>query len=199
MALYRALVTLNMTSGLNEDAATNTFHFDADTVADLADAYGSLLAFYQQLDNRLSNLIDENNVTVEWYRLSDTPPRAPVRLDTMTALAVGADEGVPEVALVLSFQGAKISGLPQNRRRGRVYLGPLADTAEPRPTSTTIQSILPAGQGLLDASNLSTNWTWVQWSPTNGIGIPVTDGWIDNEFDTQRRRGRKATARSTFN
>lgn len=198
MALYRCLVTLNMTSGLNEDAATNTFYFDADDDGVLNDIHVFVKDFYASQMERFSNLIDRANCTTEWYRMSDPTPRSPVATFTMTGLPTSTSAGPPEVALVLSYQGEKISGLPQARRRGRVYLGPLAAMTDSRPPSGLINFAENAGQALLDASNAATDWTWAQYSPTNGSGINVTNGWVDNEYDIQRRRGRKATARQTF-
>jgi hypothetical protein len=48
---------------------------------------------------------------------------------------------------------------------------------------------------LLAASNPA---TLAVWSPSNGDAVPVTDGWVDNAWDTQRRRGIDRTARSTW-
>jgi hypothetical protein len=46
--------------------------------------------------------------------------------------------------------------------------------------------------------NTSEDVTWMQVSTTFGIANPVTGGFVDNSFDTQRRRGSAPTARDTW-
>lgn len=199
--MYKAQVTLNMVDGIAENAASNTWYVDSDTVLLLNDFTSELETFYQAFDQSLSSLIDASNVTVEYYRLSDPEPRSPVKTDTLSGLTVATTAAPTEVALVMSYQGEKVSGLPQSRRRGRVFLGPWAvgnydsDGRVSPGFQTTVRN---AGAALLAASIASAGWTWAQYSPTNGVGIDVASGWVDNEWDTQRRRGREATQRLTY-
>jgi len=138
----------------------------------------------------------------------------------------GAGQPLPqEVALCMSFKSADEDG-PLRRRRGRIYIGPLgeAHNAEAvdgagRPTEVLINAINFAASRLQDqASDIATepvgsSTPWVVYSrPTtdawnathpgderlSGSFHRVTDGWVDNEWDTQRRRGLKATTRSTW-
>lgn len=198
MALYRLQLIFNMEDGLPDNAATNTLYFDADAEVDLPLIETEVTAFYGLFDGILSSLIDTDNIVMQWYRLSDPTPRQVIRTANLTGLVNATTAGPTEVALVLSYQGAKISGLPQNRRRGRIFIGPLEAADEARPTDAQIATISAAGQNLLNASDAATTWTWAQWSETNGVGIDVANGWCDNEWDTQRRRGREATKRDTF-
>jgi hypothetical protein len=101
----------------------------------------------------------------------------------------------------LSFQGTPLSGTPQSRRRGRIYFGPFRTSGlntQGRPAAGLITSLVNAGDALLAASDAAANWQWVIWSPTTGLEVGVANGWVDDEFDTQRRRGRVPTARTTF-
>jgi hypothetical protein len=42
-------------------------------------------------------------------------------------------------------------------------------------------------------------WTWIVVSEVAGLNdVIVTNGWVDNAFDIQRRRGVTPTSRSTF-
>lgn len=201
MALYQVQIVLNMTSGLPEDAATNTWYFDCDDEADLASVRIALQDFYAEFDQSLSSLIDINNCVFKAYRLSDPKPRPPIS-ETVFQIATKSVTAAPtEQCVVLSYQGAKVAGLPQARRRGRVFLGPWGvGNYEPdgRITTAFVTTINLAGNALLTASNNAATWTWAQYSPTNQVGIDVNDGWVDNEWDTQRRRGRAATARQIF-
>ena len=198
MALYRCQITLAMDTGLGEDATTNTMYFDSDTEAALADVFDEISTMYSTFGTVLSSLVDTGTSSIKAYRLSDPEPRIPVRQSGLGVFTTSSAAGPTEVACVLSYEGARVSGLPQARRRGRMFIGPIGPTSTDRPSSGLIAQVLSGAQGLLDASDLATDWTWAQYSPTNGVGIDVTNGWVDNEWDTQRRRGRKATLRSTF-
>jgi hypothetical protein len=73
--------------------------------------------------------------------------------------------------------------------------------SDARPTVSAINNAIAWGQNLLDFSQATPSCVWVVNST---IGDPlentvlITNGWCDNEFDTQRRRGRDATSRTTF-
>jgi hypothetical protein len=44
---------------------------------------------------------------------------------------------------------------------------------------------------------LPPNSSWQQWSVTDRVGGAVTDYWVDDEWDIQRKRGLKPTTRQT--
>jgi hypothetical protein len=106
--------------------------------------------------------------------------------------------------LCLSFQAVKVSGQTQARRRGRVYIGGLgivttAGTTNsfPVPTGQVVTNLVNAAQNLgNDAPDA--NWSWVVYSRANDIVVNVDNGWVDNAFDTQRRRGNAPSQRETF-
>lgn len=212
MAVYRFQVTIPTDSAIPADYVTNTFHFstvgaipiitDFDNVRDmLADFYakapsGGGLALTNYYANNLAN-----TVQVKAYALEDSIPRAPVYESTFTAAWGGTNNQPSEVALVMSFQAARASGVPQARRRNRVYLGPWgtngADSSG-RPAAALVTQIARAGSDLAAAASSSVNWNWVVWSPSSSQDYQVDNGWVDNAWDTQRRRGVKATSRTTF-
>jgi hypothetical protein len=45
---------------------------------------------------------------------------------------------------------------------------------------------------------LTLDTTWSVWSEANQTASPVRDGWVDDAWDTQRRRGLDSSARTTF-
>lgn len=201
MALFRALVSINQTSQNPDDVITNQWHFDANTPADLADVQTALEAFYEMIADRMSNLLSPTGITTEWYQLSDPPPRRPVRTDVWSVSNYGIGTMPTEVAIVLSFQAAPISGVNQARRRNRIYIGPISSdqfTGSGLVGESTVDDIRGAAINLLDASNAATEWTWAIFSPTDGTGADVNNGWVDNAWDTQRRRGMAATMRGTW-
>lgn len=93
---------------------------------------------------------------------------------------------------------------PRARRRGRIFLGPLATsalrvtsgTAEQRPHQTVIDTLATAAGQLHTGTMVTAGEVWIVGSRRDNIGYPVTGGWVDDEFDTQRRRQIKPTART---
>lgn len=202
MPNYRAQVTLTTTDNTAANYITNTWYFDADDNTELGNAEAAMWDVYEAMSPHLSALLNQDDHIIKWYDMNDPEPRAPVRENTLD-LAAGTRTGSlpPEVALCLSYQGARVSGLPQARRRGRVYIGPFEAAAvgtDGRPISTIVTALRNAGAALLAASDAAATWTWIQFSTVNDGFADVDNGWVDNEFDTQRRRGRPYTSRSTF-
>lgn len=209
MSVVRVLVALAHISALPEDSATNTFHFATSTppvATELDNIETGIENFYladggawggDSLVEFMSRELS-GAATVKYYNLDDPTPRAPIRTETFSFTPPATDNALPEeVALVVSFQGTPISGEPQARRRGRLYIGPIngsANTVDGRPT-TAFRNRLRLGAENLMAD---VNTVWGVWSPTDSAFVTVTNGWVDNAFDTQRRRGQAATARSLF-
>lgn len=213
MAFYRFTVTLQGASLLPEDQYVNSFHFDHvepvvitdyDNVRDmLRDFYAAVPAGgTNSICSFLSNRI-QTVATVRAYDLGDAKPRAPRYESTFNLAARGSGDPMPEeVALVLSFERPRISGTPQSRRRNRIYLGPFAESANDtnaRPIPALTTTMGRAARDLLDASNTSVRWTWEVNSPTYDEHGPVVGGWIDNAWDTQRRRGQASSTRTLWN
>lgn len=139
-----------------------------------------------------------------------TPLGSPVYSTTWTMPAPGSATGLPpEVACVVSFHG-DLTGVPvesgttrpASRRHGRVYLGPLNLTMATT-DGTTGETTMPVGNITTIAAaahSLMTDTTqlWYVWSKRNAALHLVSGGWVDNGFDTQRRRGVAASVRHTF-
>lgn len=151
---------------------------------------------------------------------------SPIAIDTWAGFSAGFDAtSLPsEVAVCLSYK-ADLSGVaeeapdgvdlglapdrPASRKRGRVYIGPLSraiSVGNPaRPDATTIiPSLLKMGTFLGNPTNVvltDVDATWVVVSDQAGPGIDhfstILTCWVDDEFDTQRRRGHKATVRTS--
>lgn len=183
--------------------ATNTFHFHADDLTALQLAHNSLVTFYNAIDTNFSDLVNvaANGLEIVSWDFDASPPRAPVLRTFGTLAGVSIGPLPTEVSLCISFQGTRISGVPQARRRGRIYIPFLqegANDATARPSSGLVTSLATAAQALLTASDAAATWAWEIWSAAGPGFVTVVDGWVDNEWDTQRRRGRKATSRTTF-
>lgn len=176
MPTLRALVTIPMTSGIAEDAVTNTWYFQGEDVPlpMVDDATAQLQAFYSAIDVYLSNEVAAV-ANVKYYDLDDPEPRLPVHEDTI-ALVPTAQFGLPhEVAIALSFAATVASGDNPARKRGRIFLGPLhKDNVDNglggsiRPKPAMVTAIAAAGEALQDAG--SGNCQWVIYSPTHHEG-----------------------------
>lgn len=206
MAILRAQCNLRSDSLVAMDDIINVFHFttvDATTpAAGAAAAVVMLKNFYAGIGSFWSSSLTNVDGTIKVYDLADAVPRAPILEDQALDITTGANTLPREVCLTMSFQGVKASGIPQARRRGRVYLGPwvstAADTGSGRPGVGLLGAVQAAGAALLAASEASAAVRWVVYSPTSGDVAIVDNGWVDNEWDTQRRRGFQSTARSVF-
>lgn len=206
MTIMRALVALPKTTGIPEDTATNTWHFDTSsppTSLQMTDVTTALTSFYQAVDAYYATNV-ATACSITYYDLADPTPRVPLRTDAMTLAPAGGNPLPEEISVCLSYQAAKISGVPQARRRGRIYLGPFGQTVlgttavtSDRPLAAAVTAIANAATALATAT-AGAVVPWVIYSPTNGSGAVVTDGWVDNAFDTQRRRGVAATSRTLW-
>jgi hypothetical protein len=212
MALLDTMVVMPMDTGSGEDIAVNNFHFD--TVAPSASDGPTLDAIQVALGtcvDAYTDLLgsDINPAAIRWkvYDALATPPRAPIRDVILKAGMTITGSTMPhELACVASFQGDRVSGVPQARRRGRIYIGPLSTAAVTGSAinAAMIASVNGAMKGLADAGNPTAGWTWCIFSrrgsspPTPPTVVEVKDGWTDNAIDIQRRRGVKATVRTTW-
>lgn len=188
----------------------------------------------QTMDGSLgwASYMRPNQAYTNVYDLVEPKPRVPFHTQT-TASAVApattAWDLPPEVALCVSYQSTRISGKPQNRRRGRLFVGPLQvyqvaalDIAQPTTAAcdalcTKVRTNLQPGTVAQIRFSVLSRQTWAGLAPgekppvdpnTGERPFPeipgnlgdamanVVEFWCDNAWDTQRRRGIRATTRS---
>lgn len=203
--------TWHSTTGLAADDVVNTFHFfspDAGDIAgpDVGEIRTELVTAYtsahapgtQALASYYSETLS-GDYTIKTYDLSDTEPRVPVDEGNGHYNIPGTDNALPrEVALCISYTAALASGDVRARRRGRIYTGPYnAVPNGERPSASLVNAC--AGFGAYLKGVTTTNgFKWAVRSQLDDVSKIVTGGWVDNEWDTVRRRGFKATARTTW-
>lgn len=216
-SLARAQVVLPYYTNIPEDVITNTFYFSGPgTVYQstwCTDITAFLQTFYQSVysTTRLAPNVVRTSCYVKWFDMTQPQPRVPIAQVAFTpATAASATGYVEEAAAVLSFQGTKVSGLPQARRRGRVYIGGLstaAFTASSSNTFTTVNATMVTAMqsaaaalrtALLGYGATPGTHHWSVWSPTDQQDVYVADGWVDNGPDTQRRRGSRSPSRTLW-
>lgn len=212
----RAQVIFQGQSGLPEDRFVTTWAFatPSGSVDELhfQQAVEMLTDFWTLLDpvtgGRLEGLLSPVVVRgigageIRCYDLGGLPPREPY-IARFDLVGTEPPSGLPaEVAVVASFHGS--TSTP--RTRGRVYIGPLY-------TGIAVQSggagrVIPAaGDRLAIVSacqRLRDNWprpeyiSWCILSQVNAVLVPVEGGWVDDAFDTQRRRGEAPVDRTSW-
>lgn len=211
----RAQVTLLHDTGLAEDHFVNVMHFDSDNaVAGTAETSGlasRINVFYQALAPQLGSVLN-GSLVVRIYNMADPKPRVPIYEHTYDGMAVGSTCLPEEVALCASFNGAPVSGENQKRKRGRIFLGPISATqnvvtsGRARPSDAFIGVVLTNLGNLVEGLGAGDPRLAV-FSPTtlaatagdlDAAFADVTEVWVDNSWDTQRRRGAVPTARSTL-
>jgi hypothetical protein len=142
-------------------------------------------------------------------------------LGTLGGLGTKSNGDLPnEVAICMSFRNASITtedvpggapGLagdtrPANRARGRIFLGPLdascftmdSSSGDSRPAPGYTALVRAAAKQYLGGSALAHNWVWSVWSRKGATITPVNQVSTDDAADTQRRRGLRATSRTTL-
>lgn len=218
MAEYLRMVTEYRTlTGLSKDVMTNTMHFLTDET-DLTIVAGDIVdewsVFLHAIDGSMSDDIYDTEVNVVFFDMSDPEPRAPIYSDTVNLTLAATGTSLPlECSMVVSFAGPVTSGPGQGRRRGRIYLPAFVTAAVVssagnvswEPTTVTAFAAAfaswasqPAGSLSATALQVFSPTTFASTSSLSASMTPVTRGWIDNEPDTQRRRGTEAGTKTPF-
>jgi hypothetical protein len=217
-------VVLERSTQIPADSVVNTWHArtvgSTDPVVSATDFDAALETFYVAIEAMYAIATCSGNVTTKWYDLSHTKPRTPIYSSAWTFTPPATTAVPAEVAVCLSYKGDYGSGFPNARRRGRVYLGPVNtgtfanSQGDVHVASGTRTLVAGQATALLANSDASSTYEWVVWSPTEAAGgpfageggtgggdfpfTPVTGGWVDDAFDTQRRRGARAINRLTW-
>jgi hypothetical protein len=96
---------------------------------------------------------------------------------------------------------------PRARHLGRIFLGPLSSAAADfsgrghRPAAAFRTDVTKAALGLMGAfgpSGSPIDLAWSVWSRRNGGLSAVLGGWMDDRWDSQRRRRPAASVRTLF-
>ena len=204
MPTTRAQVILKTVNQVSEDYVTNSFAFGGAGFAQFTKMTTELKLFYDSIRSAVGfPTIAQNGHEIKFYDVEGPPPNYPQAITTWNfATAPAGATYASECAIALSFQGVKTPGLPQSRRRGRVYLGPCSSgiSSAGRPVQATLTTI--ANAAIAMKANLAANTPsieWQVWSVRDGSAVAVDNGWLDDAWDIQRRRGIKAISRTTWN
>lgn len=165
-----------------------------------------------------------NKCSIKFYEhaLPDTWPwlwGSPFATRSWTLDPAGAGNNLPsETALVLTYH-ADLTDVPEtetnpspppafirpaSRRRGRLYFGPFTTGAlsqaspnfEPFPNTNLVGALCDGAKYLAD--NAPAGWEWHVFSGADSDLYLVDGGFVDNAFDSQRRRGNAASSRTNW-
>lgn len=210
MALIRAAVIQHYYTNLPADVAVNDLWFETENPADnvtdqnailtaLNNAYGHLEPF------RAGVLKTTGSHTIKLYDNSAPPNSPPIRIGGPYNMSAPTNTtNLPlEVAVCASFRGTYDVPVNPQSVRGRAYLGPFNNTAIAYGDADTWPSvatglITAVGNWMDDIVAVGGTARWVVYSRKLEVPWLVVAGWIDNDFDTQRRRGVDATARTAW-
>ena len=203
MTAVRAQIILKTTDANPENYVTNTLAFDYTLSAGNIDATtAAIKGFYDAIwPTMIALQVAQNGHMVKYYALPGTKPNYPQDEQTFNLSAAPSGAGLPsEVALCLSFQGNRVAGQAQARKQGRIYIGPLRETVNlsGRPGSAFRTTLSNAAAAFGTAISTNTDGFWGVWSGTNLTVEEITNGWVDDSFDTQRRRGLARTTRTIW-
>lgn len=216
-------VTFEHVDGLPRDRIVNTFSFSSDvdlTDGDLFDVTQAIQDLFNLVDATVDVAVGTyispavSRIALPQVRhyfmdghLNGTPAGSPYRIDSWSVPLVGASgTALPaEVACALSFHSEYNLSVefgpgtrPRSRKRGRIYIGPLNQSSLTTSSLRAIPAVafttrlVDAGVRLRDDPMTP---KWSVWSRTAGTMFPVQALWVDDEYDTQRRRGERALSR----
>lgn len=221
--LYKMVVKLHRSNGVPADDVINVWHFEGDeggTSTDEETRWNELLpglvsrleTFYNGISVYFSRVLS-GECTIQAINMRDPRPVYARQESTFTLPQSQAVAPLPsEVALCLSFEGAKEPGAVMRRRRGRVYLGPFNDFAldtapiggDSRPILALREAVLNEGLTMATGEPATGAARLAIFSPTEAGPLNTTADaawndavrlWLDDAWDTQRRRGAVASRR----
>lgn len=217
MALARvsAQVILRTNDNIPANYVTNTYHFlmdyatvdptpGADDLEGITDQVNNALVdLYNDLQNIWGGLLQTGH-RIKYVNIDEPAPQYPYQEELFDLGSITASQFLPnEVCIVSSFEADQVAGINQATRRGRVFLGPLAIGALPNggrvspATQSLIATSFDTFSGKQDTAGF-TGWQWMVYSRKRDEMARVTNGHVDNAFDTQRRRGLESSVRTTW-
>lgn len=195
MAQYRFMMIRRPASQLPRDVVVSSFYIDTDL--DFAfDTAEQVSGVAKDAATLFATTMPQINTHLGYecrvYNLNDAPNSPPRHRAYTAQTTVGAAPGPMEVALCLSYYNQ----LNAPRRRGRMYLGPWPQSAmEMRPSATTRGYLATLAAGIANLGGVTVDWCIR--STVDDVLRNVTHWYVDDEWDTQRRRGLRATTRTT--
>ena len=194
VATFKMQIATEADTALVRDRMIITPHYN-----DLGAALDHQAILQSVVDSFQATLGGTVKVHAATYQDGRPKPNFPIAQYTTATGAPMQSTAPREVALCCSFYA--LNNRP--RFRGRLYI-PL--TMLHTKTASAAAGKRPTAQEQADCSAIVTNIAqsmksngvhWSVWSETDKIGREVTNWFVDDEWDIQRRRGTVSTSRTT--
>jgi len=184
MSVYRAQISFPYDSAFPRDVFTITPHY---TGTDHNALSAALLANLQTITGVSSTGV----FTIKIYDAQKPKPNYPL-VTTTHGTGFKTSTLPRELALCLSYY----SGRNIPRFRGRLYIPMpmLGGSMNVRPSSTQQTDCLAWGSAL--GKNLPSNTYFVVYSRKDNQAYPITNLYVDDEWDVVRSRGLRAVTRT---
>lgn len=197
-----AQVTLLAASGNSEDNLSNIFAAESPGSVDATKGNAwrdAIKQFYEDVKavGGMKGLAQSNHI-IKYYEVPGGTPNYPVYENTFSFAAAPSAIDLPmEVSLCVSYANTTNNAVPRARRRGRIYLSGFGEgqNTAGRPISSLYQGVATAYADYALAVDAITDLEAGVWSRVDGEIYEIDTVWCDDEWDTQRRRGGKATTR----
>lgn len=192
MPVWRLQTEISMDSTLPRDVLTMTPHFNDGGVGSdpqgLCDDLAAGIATW--MDSRVAQ------ITVTAYDAQGTVPVFPAGRAQVNPGSAPVSDYPREVAVCLSFY----SGQNRPRFRGRLYcpfvaLSPLSQNMAARPPVGVRNRVAMLAPIFEDLGGVDVDWCI--YSRVDDVARPVTNWWVDDEWDTVRSRGLRPTTRTS--
>jgi len=224
--LQKLRVTLAVKSGITRDFIVNDFHYTRPAVVTDTDydamqshiqdfydtvATGGVTSVGAKLSNEIKTTALAHRIDFYDVPVGGGAIGAPVASREFTIGTVSTSGLPEECAAVLGFRaeyGTDVefgSGTrPRSRDRNRIFLGPLSQNTVSQDGTTQrvylvdnlIQSALASAIQYLYTEPFADGWLWRVVSRAGNVDKPVAYVDMDNAFDSQRRRGTDALAKT---
>lgn len=218
MAIFQVRAILPQVTLLPRDNVINTWTLIAEPGPALVSAYEKMISFYNDTNtegafsgkvcefigsqisrvaNRCSFEVREINVAAG--TLGDV---LDVHTWTLGAAATTATSLPSELAVCTSFSGPS-AGIPAASRRGRVFIGPINTAAIDNVSgevyvNNLFRTVLAVSTKALQAALEEDDVLLAIWSRSQKHVTIATEGYVDNAWDIQRRRGVESTQRKLW-
>lgn len=210
-SIVRVMFVGHGPSNLPADRVINVFHFTGpnDYNTDEETCRAKVADFYEGSNptGAISGYLSPWVQRAYELRAYDMSIPKDTRVPTIEMRTLGAPfgTGLPEeVAACITLHG-QVPPAANRRRSGRLYIGPLVSAAASdgsssgpsRPGNLFIADLCAAALRLSVVVGAAPNWCIRSTRPAENY-VPIYSGYVDNAWDTQRRRGPDPTAKVTW-
>lgn len=201
MAIGKFQVTLPFGPALPENVVVHTFYLN-DTLpnewpgsTDWGKLCDDAAAAWQSSWTLTTSI---RPITVKVYNAQGAPPHDPLHTSTLNATAALNTPNWPtQLAMCLSFKGGQ-----RPWQRGRMFLAPWTcatfagvSSIANRPSTAMQNQALSLADALAGLGGIDIDWG--VYSKTHDSWVSMTQAWVDDSWDIQRRRKLDPTGRVT--